>query len=385
MESQGLLTRSLEELLPRIRERREEIERARRLPADLVDDLRRTGLFALEVPRAIGGQQADPLDSLRAIETVARADGSTGWCAMVAITNNGAAGFTREEGAREVFTDPSIPTAGVFAPSGAAVPVEGGMRVSGRWAFASGISHSPWLWAGCVVMEGGSPRMTPMGPEIVYAWMPTSAVEIHDTWFVTGLCGTASNDVSARDVFVPARRVFSMMDPSGHDPAPLYRMPLLGWFVSHVAAVSVGIARGALDELIAAAGTKVPTFSAAVLADRAATQLEVARAEATLGAARALVHEAVTDVWRTVVAGEPASARQNVLLRLAAAHAVQAAAGVTRVATVLSGGSAIQLASSLQRHMRDAEAITHHFSVSPHVWEDAGRVLLGRPPLAPMF
>jgi indole-3-acetate monooxygenase len=379
------LVQQLEQMLPAIRSRREQIERERRLPPDLVKSLRDTRLFALEVPRALGGSEAAPAEILRAIETVSRADGSTGWCAAVAISNNGIAGVMRESGAREVFADPTAPSAGVFAPSGTAVRVDGGLRVSGRWHFASGINHSDWLWAGCVVTEDGQPRMTSAGPEIVYALMPTSALAIHDTWFVSGLCGTGSHDVSARDLFVPEQRTFALDDPATTRPEPLYQLPILSWFVAHAAAVSLGLARGALDELVEAAQNKVPTFSAAALADRPAAQLELARAEAALGAARAFLYEAVDDLWQAATAGKQPEPRQIASSRVAGANAVEVGAKVTRTASVLAGGSSIFSQSSMQRHMRDADAVAHHFSVSAHVWEDAGRVFMGRTPSAPMF
>jgi alkylation response protein AidB-like acyl-CoA dehydrogenase len=236
-----------------------------------------------------------------------------------------------------------------------------------------------------MVMENGAPKMTPMGPEIVYVTIPVSSIEIHDTWHVSGLCGTGSNDVSVDDVFVPDHRIFAIGDPSRVRPEPLYHMPPLGWFVSHVAAVSLGVARGALDELVEMAQTKAPTFSMAVTADRVVAQVEVARAEAALAAARAFLHDSVDACWRAVSAGEPVTPRQVALNRIAAAHAAEAAAAITRTASVLGGGSAIYARSSLQRRMRDADAIAHHFTVAPHVWEDAGRVFMGRPPLAPMF
>lgn len=379
------LIQRLEALLPAIRARASEIEQARRMPRDLVDVLRETGIFGLEIPRAIGGQEAAPLDVLRTIETIARADGSTGWCAMIGIANNGISGFMTERGAREVFGDASAPAAGVFAPTGAAIRVDGGVRVTGRWAFASGVTHSNWLWGGCMVMENGAPKMTPMGPEIVYITVPITSVEVHDTWHVSGLCGTGSHDLSARDVFVPEARIFHMADPSTYRPEPLYHLPPLGWFVAHCAAVGLGIARGALDELIELAQTRVPTFSMAVLADRPAAQLELARAEADLAAARAFLHDAVEAQWRAVSAGSEPTPREVALGRLASCHAANTAAEVTRKAATLAGGSAIFTTSPFQRHVRDAEAVAHHFTVAATVWEDAGRVLMGRAPQAPMF
>jgi indole-3-acetate monooxygenase len=376
---------SIQNLLPAIRPRRQEIEQARRMPRDLVDELRKAGMFSLSVPRAIGGEEATPVDIMRTIEAVATADGSTGWCAMIANGSNIAAGYMSESGAKEVFADPTAPSAGIAAPAGRAVRVDGGVRVSGRWPFASGITHCEWVWAGCLVMEDGRPRMTPGGPEVVHAWMPVSEVVIHDTWHVSGLCGTGSNDFSATDVFVPEQRIFALLDPAGHRQEPLYQMPPLGLFVYQLVCVSLGIARSALDELNDLAQAKVPSLYTDVLADRPVAQVELARAEAALGGARSFLYDTVEDIWQSVCGARTPSKRQLALGRIAALHAAETAAVVTRTANTLAGGSAIYSTSSLQRHARDAEAITHHFTVAPHTWEEAGRVLFGRAPTVPVF
>ena len=380
-----LLFKRVDAVLPAIRARREEIERARRLPRELVGALRDTGICALEVPRALGGIEADPVDIVRAIEQVSRADGSAGWCIAQAVATGGCAGFMSERGAREVFADPSALSAGVFAPSGAATRVEGGVRVSGRWQFASGIHAAEWVFVGCMIMQNGKPRMTEHGPDIISVFLPAKACEIHDTWHVSGLCGTGSNDISVNDMFVPASHIFTVGVPASERPEPLYRMPALAWYVAHVAAVSLGIARSALDELTMLAQSKVPTFSLAVLAERPAAQLELARAEAALAAARAFLHASLEELWSVVKSGEQPSPRVIALSRIAGAHACEVSASVTRSAGVLAGATAIFASSSLQRQVRDADAIAHHFSVSAHVWEDAGRVFMGRAPLAPMF
>jgi alkylation response protein AidB-like acyl-CoA dehydrogenase len=379
------LTEVVAAVLPEVRARRQEIEQARQMPLDLIDTLKRAGLFALSVPRALGGAERHLLELMQAIETIAAADGSTGWCVMVGIGNNVAAGYMSEAGAREVFADPTAPTTGIAAPAGHATRVDGGLRVSGRWPFASGITHTDWIWAGCLVMENGRPRMTEMGPEIAHVCMPRDEIEVHDTWHVSGLCGTGSHDFSARDVFVPDRRVFALFDPTRHRAEPLYRMPPLGQFVYQLACVSLGIARGALDELAGLAQTKVPSTYMGPLADRPAAQVQIARAEAGLGAARTFLYEVVGDVWASVSAGREPTARQLALGRIASTQAAETGAAIARTVNTLAGGSSIYLSSSLQRHARDAEAITHHFTVSPHSWEDAGRVLLGRPPVAAIF
>src|SRR5689334_808611 len=200
----------LKALRPAIRARREEIERARKLPRDLVDELKKTGLFRLSIPRAVGGDEAEPHRILDAIETVASADGSTGWCSMIGTANNLSAGYLNERGAKEVFRDTESPWAGIAAPTGKAVPSDGGFRVEGRWPFASGVTHCDWLWAGCTVMDGGQPRMTPTGPKFLWACVPMREVQIHDTWFVSGLSGTGSNDVSIAGTFVPEHHAFHL-------------------------------------------------------------------------------------------------------------------------------------------------------------------------------
>ena len=379
------VSKGIRNLLPEIRKRREEIEKGRRMPRDLVDQLSRTGVFAQGVPRAVGGEEATPLDLMRAVESVATADGSAGWCTMIGTSGNLAAGYMPEPGAKEVFTNPKAPTAGIAAPSGAATRVDGGVRVSGRWSYASGINHCDWVFAGCLVMDNGKPRMTPHGPEIIHVWLPVANVTIHDTWHVSGLCGTGSNDFSATDVFVPDQRIFRLLDPTDHRKEPLYQMPPVGMFVFQVVCVSLGIARAALDELTEMAQTKVPTLYMQVLADKPVVQVDLARAEAELGAARSFLFEAVDEIWQTVRSGKAPALRQIAKGRIAATHAAETAAHVSRTASALAGGSAIYNASPMQRHARDAEAITHHFTVAPHSWEEAGRVFLRRQPTVPVF
>ena len=126
-------TQTIADLLPTIRSRRAEIEQLRRMPADLIEQIRETGIFRLSIPRSLGGLEASPTEIMRTIETIATADGSAGWCAMIGIGNNVASGYINERGAKEVWADPSAPSAGIAAPAGGAVRVDGGVRVSGRW------------------------------------------------------------------------------------------------------------------------------------------------------------------------------------------------------------------------------------------------------------
>ena len=372
-------------LLPQIRERREEIERARQLPRDLVDALGATGVFRVGMPKEFGGDEGDPLEALRALELISAADGSTGWCTMLAVGAGMVAGYMPEAGAREVFAHPDKPKALVAEPSGAAVRKGDAVVVSGRWRFASGVTSADWIVTGCMMMKDGQPNMTPHGPEIVHVFMPMTDVQIHDTWHVSGLCGTGSHDVSCKDVTVPPERVFSLFDPTGFRREPLYQIPILSIVAPPIAAVALGIARAALNELTALASSKMPSMSMAPLCAKPVMQVELARAEGTLGAARAYLYDTLDETWQTVVAGEEPSMRLRALVRIASNQATETSARVTRLASTLAGSTSVYNSSSLQRHARDADVITHHFTQSMHVWEDAGRALLGLEPQAPLF
>jgi alkylation response protein AidB-like acyl-CoA dehydrogenase len=323
---------------------------------------------------------------MRVIEIISSADGSTGWCTNIGVGLGLVAGYMPEAGARDVFCGRAEPAAGVVEPAGAVVLTDGGIRLSGRWRFASSVTHAEWVVAGGVVTEDGQPRMTPTGmPAVVHAFLPVSNVTVHDTWFASGLCGTGSHDISCADVFVPASRTFSLFDPSEHRPEPLYQMPILTLAAPAIAVVALGIARAALDELRELAMSKAPAMSRTRLADKPVTHVEIARAEGALGAARSFLYDTVDDVWQTVLTGARPAMRQRALCRIAATQATETASRVAHTASTLAGGTAVFNTSSLQRHARDADALTHHVSQSPQTWEDAGRVLMGHDPLFPLF
>src|ERR1700693_6294348 len=159
------LERAAERLSPLARELAPVIETSRRLPDELVGELRTSGLFRAGAPAAIGAPEAPPPVTLGCAEALARGDASAGWCVSIAATSSLLAGWLPADGAAETFGDPQTVAAGIFTPRGRARPVDGGYRVSGRWAFCSGIMHSDYLFGGCMVDAGGDepPTMRSLG------------------------------------------------------------------------------------------------------------------------------------------------------------------------------------------------------------------------------
>jgi alkylation response protein AidB-like acyl-CoA dehydrogenase len=347
-----------------------QIESECRLPPTAVDALVAAGIFKLCVPRVFGGAQAGPATVLAVIEELAKHDGSVGWCAMIGATSGLMSVYLDDAIAREVYAPADAITCGVFAPMGRATPTDAGYNVSGRWSFASGCTHSRWRMGGTIVV-GDRPELLPSGtPDVRSVLFRAEETAIHETWDTTGLRGTGSHDFEVRDLDVPRERTFSLLSGSPrHDG---YALPFFGFLASGVAAVGLGIARAALDTITAIAIDKKLPGGKKTVAHREVVQLEVARAEGRLEAARGHLFAALATAARDV-----GDLRARAKLRIAACHAASEAAAVAATAYELGGGAAVYRSSPLQRQFRDAHVVTHHLMVSSTSLTQAGRVLLG--------
>ena len=146
------------ELAERLPARSAEIERAGRLPADVVATLRQARVFGLWMPRELGGLEAEPATVLRVVETLAAADGSTGWCVATGLASNCVGAFVPEEGARRLYPTGLELAGGALMPGGRATPQpDGSYLVRGRWSFGSGVQHCDWVVGGAIVTDGSGP------------------------------------------------------------------------------------------------------------------------------------------------------------------------------------------------------------------------------------
>ena len=365
-------------LAPRIRTCSDVIERERRLPAELVEAMAGAGLFRMCVPQKLGGGEVDVATLIRAIEELSHADGSVGWCAMIGATSGVVSGYLAEDAAGEIYGGAGAISGGALAPKGRAIVTEGGYTVTGRWPFASGCEHCDWLMGSCVVVDHGVPRLLPNGaPDARLMLFRSSDARIIDTWSVAGLCGTGSHDIAVADIFVPEGHSLSLISDPPRQPGPLYAFPVFGLLALGIAGVAIGIARRAIEELVSLASEKTPTGSRRFLAERSPIQVQVAQAEATLRAARALLFETVIETWETALAHGEISVGQRALLRVAATHATTSAAGAVDLMYNAGGGTSIYTTSPLQRCFRDVHTLTQHMMVAPATYELTGRLFLG--------
>ena len=112
-----------------VRAAREEGEQIRRVPRRVAEVLAKAGLLQMYLPRSMGGPELDPLTVFRAIEEISKADGSIGWCAMIATDVSLTLGWLPAEvGRRFCGKLADFRGAGSLRPLGRAYPVDGGYR-----------------------------------------------------------------------------------------------------------------------------------------------------------------------------------------------------------------------------------------------------------------
>jgi alkylation response protein AidB-like acyl-CoA dehydrogenase len=266
---------------------------------------------------------------------------------------------------------PDVIMAGAVPPVGIATPVEGGYRVSGQWAFASGCQHAHWFVGGCVVDDGREPpvRMMVLRP---------SDVEIEDTWSVSGLCGTGSHDVVANGAFVPDELSFVIFGSEPSVDVPPLRVPEVTRAAIQVASVTVGLARGALDEILALALDKTPTFAEGPLASNPLFQNQFGEAETQLRAARMALRGEADIAWAKAQAGAPFTPEDRAHARGTTTWVARTAAAIVDTAYQAGGSSSIYTSNPLQRRLRDAHALTQHLTMRADTFTKVGAVLAGQ-------
>ena len=233
---------------PELRERAAEIESGRQLPADIAQRFAQAGFYRACVPESYGGREVDPLTLSLLIETLAQADGSAGWCVMIGATTGLLGAYMPAATARDLFADPNIILAGVYAPRGRAVEEGDHLLVNGRWQWGSGSPNAHYIAGGCVVIRDGQPVLTPSGlPISRMVLVPTKDAELANNWDVSGLCGTGSQDFAFNNLRVPKAMSVALMSDKPI-ARPLYAFPAFGILAAGISSVMLGLARAAITD-----------------------------------------------------------------------------------------------------------------------------------------
>lgn len=359
-------------LLPLVRRRSDDIQAGRRLTDDVELGLRAAGVYRMAVPTDLGGLEVPTSEAMEVCEALAAVDGSTGWCATIGAGGNIFAGYLPPDGAAEVFADPDRPSATMFAPLGTLTEApDGRLRLDGRWPFVSHCRHAEWFGLGAVLRRGGEADPVPR-----LAFVRADDLVIEDTWHVVGLRGTGSHHVRAEGVTVGDRHHCEFVGSPWPD-APLWRLPVFSILLPALAAVPLGIARGALDELARQAREGRTGVRRGALADDPLAMHDLAAADLRLAAARTVLHDLVRAAHDGATRGDPPDPRLLARIYLADLHAVDTAVDVTAEAHRLGGGAAAYAGSPLLRALDDVLAARQHYQFAREHRVGLGRVLAG--------
>jgi len=376
-------------LSPLVEKYRDVAEDERHMGPELAAAMRESGLFSLWTPASLGGPELTVEGVVRVMEELGRLDGSVSWNSMIS-TNHSVlwsllapeVAKSMLEGGRNVIAGTIAGGGTVEAPGGGeAIPVPGGYKLSGRWAFASGCHHADWMIGNGRILENGDFRRGPQGNVALFSFlMQPSEVTILDNWYTTGMRGTGSHDIEATDVFVPAERVFPTLGAKPHHASPLYRVVISIPWCASIAGVALGIGRDAIDTFLEIARTKSANMMSRVnLSDRETAHKTVGECEGRLRAARAFLLETSRQVDEYIARGEDIPNDAGALQRCAAANASLAAADVTIAMFRLAGSTSFYAISRLDRCFRDVNTLTQHAVGGLAGATVSGRYWLGGP------
>lgn len=371
-------------MAPAIAARSEEIEALRRLPADLVAELRSAGFFRMGRSRAKGGPQMTLPQHLEVIEVLAHADPSVGWCVKIGTDSGLLAEFLPPAASARLLPDPDMITAGQFTTAhGKVERVEGGYLLTGRFPFGSGVTHADVVMSGGALFENGAPVTGPGGiPEGRLAFCRADEVEIEDTWHTHGLRGSGSCHYRAEGVFIPEDQALRIEKAMFANREPLYSSGF-NW-VTTMAAVPLGLARRALDEARSLIQVRKAGFPPRPMAETVQAREAVARAETAYCAARAFLYRSGEDFWAELEAGTPATETKG-RLALANVNAFRMAADVTRQLFDLIGANVIFHGAILERLARDALTLNQHMIIAQPAVETYGAMMLGQEHPSPLY
>ncbi len=356
-------------------------EVARTLTSPLVEALWDSGLMQFMNPTEAGGSEPGFAELIDTWVELARQDGSLGWIGIANFPSACfAAAFLPDQGFDEVFgaNDNRVTMGGQFFPNGMGTRVDGGYRVSGGWQFGSGTGHSEYICAGFLPMDGDDMVMADDGmPLMMVAVVPREEVDFKDGWHVQGLKGTGSYDYGLEDVFVPEHRTYPLFTRQPQRGGSLYRfgvMPLTG--CGH-AAWALGVARSAIDDVVALAQEKTRMGDESSIAHKLTFQRNLAHHEGMWRAAHRLVMDTYTDMESRIETGEELTPAMRCDMRIAATYATEACREVVQWAHLAAGTTAIREGSRLERAFRDMYTGTQHAFISERTYTEAGKLMLG--------
>jgi len=370
-------------LVPVLQAREAAAAEARQVSAETIQDFTDAGFFRVLQPQRFGGYELSPDVYCRIARTLAEGCMSSAWVYGVIAVHNWQLALFDPRASDDVWGENNdVRISSSYMPCGKVVRVEGGYRLSGRWAFSSGSAHCDWVILGVHVPHPEGNRV----PDPCNFLVPRGDYAIIDTWDVMGLCATGSNDILVDDVFVPDYRVIREMDMfdlrcPGHEAhdASLYRIPFAQLFNRTVATTSLGSLQRALDVFRAGMRDKRATYTGQKLANDVAIQEAVASVALTLD-------DLDLRLARDLAELSARAERQDWPVERRAELGLSTTSMVSRCVAAIdqlmqfSGGKAIYRGNVIQRAFLDIHCARAHVANNPYPYaRNFGAMAFGAP------
>ncbi|MET7733408.1 acyl-CoA dehydrogenase family protein [Streptomyces sp. NPDC005402] len=375
------LVERVRKLQPLIRSHALRTEQERRVTGEVVAALTEAGVPRMNVPRRYGGYQSSVRTQVDVLSEVSAACGSTGFTALIQAGCAFIAALFPDEAQDEIFTGPGVRVSGTLVPKAKARAVGGGYVVDGTSPFATGCQDSDWHLLTAVTDPGDGSR-----PDLLWAAIPMTDLDVLDDWHVTGLAGSGSNSVVAHDVHVPAHRVLPLGPLlSGSFPSrlnsadPFYGMPVLLLFCAWTAAGALGPARAALAEFGERVHQRGITYTFYEHQHESpVTHLQFAEAAMKISCAELLAADYVSLIDARVADGNSYTTEERARIRAQSGHVARLCKEAVDLIGSASGASSLHREVPVQRAVRDLNALNLHSFVNPAAnLELYGRVLCG--------
>jgi 3-hydroxy-9,10-secoandrosta-1,3,5(10)-triene-9,17-dione monooxygenase len=362
-------------LLPAIRVRAPQAKVLRRLPDETVAELKAAGFFRALLPRRLGGLELPPAQFFRLQIQLGEACMSTAWAGGIIGVHPFQIALMDRRAQEEVYgTDPDTLVSSAYAPVGKVAPVDGGFRLSGRWAWSSGSDHCTWALLGAIVPGEGYRTFL----------VPRDNYRVEDTWRSMGLEGTGSNDIVVEDAFVPEYRThrqldgFRLSNPGvTAESHPMYRIPWGQLFVRTVSCAAIGACKAALTLYIASVQGRASNDPTKLAAD-VDTQRRIAEAANTIDEIEVVMYRNLARMLELTATGEEIPMIERVQYRYQASLVIDKCLSVIDSLFAVAGGRSVYLGSEIQQRFLDLHVARAHIANHPVPFaRNYGHMLLG--------
>lgn len=373
----------LEDMVPHLRERGQAAEQAGRIPDETIHELDEIGAFRAVVPKLYDGLEVEFPVVAQIFRILGKGCIPTGWTMGFLIYHNFQFAHFSEKAQKEVWGGRGYTMApGHLFPSGEAIPVDGGYRLTGRWGYGTGMLHADWVLFSAPV-KGGNDGWD--SHDLRRFFVPIADCEILDTWNVTAMQATGSCDMRLNDVFVPEHRQVKATELiSGTAPGmkinkgPLWRVPFITFATLAGMAPMIGGTEGLFEICADILKTKVGAQSHARQQELMTQQVRMARLKMDLKSAIALWENELDTVWERISGGGEMTLAERSEARMVTAYCARTCDAIANELAASVGSRSIFNDSPVQRFRREVNSLaTHAFLDFDHLGSLYGQTLLG--------